>query len=79
MRYCKLKLAQMVKFDDLMRGERFGGVKKEGFIKKRNLRLMFSVTHIITGIDLRFTANKEKMQDDTDVLVQDSAHTGLMI
>ncbi len=43
---------------DLARGDRFEGVKKEGFIRKRNIRLMFSVTDIITGIDLRFTANK---------------------
>ncbi len=46
---------------DLARGERFEGVKKEGFIKKRDIRLMFSVTNIIIGIDLKFTANKEKM------------------
>ncbi len=46
---------------DLARGERFEGVKKEGFIKKRNIRLMFSVTNIIIRIDLKFTANKEKM------------------
>ncbi len=38
----------------------FEGVKKEGFIKKRNIRMMFSVTNIIIGIDLKFTANKEK-------------------
>ncbi len=64
MRYCILKLAQIVKFGagkDLARGDRFEGVKKEGFIKKRNIRLMFSVTNIIIGIDLKFTANKEKM------------------
>ncbi len=64
MRYCKLKLAQMVKCgarENLARGERFEGVKKEGFIKKRNIRLMFSVTNIIIRIDLKFTANKEKM------------------
>ncbi len=64
MLYCKLKSAQIVNLGagmDLARGNRFEGVKKEGFIKKRNLRLMFSVTNIITGIDLRFTANKEKM------------------
>ncbi len=76
MRYCKLKSTQIVNLGtgmDLARGDRFEGVKKEGFIKKRNLRLMFSVTHIITGIDLRFTANKEKMQVDTDLLVQGSA------
>ncbi len=46
---------------DLTRGERFEGVKKEGFIKKRNIRLMFSVTNIIIGIDLKFTVNKAKM------------------
>ncbi len=46
---------------DLARGERFEGVEKEGFIKKRNICLMFSVTNIIIGIDLKFTANKEKM------------------
>ncbi len=40
---------------------------------------MFSVTNIIIGIDLKFTANKEKMEDDTDVLVQDSADVGIMI
>ncbi len=54
----------MVKFGagkDLVRGERFEGVKKEGFIKKRSIRLMFSVTNIIIRIDLKFTANKEKM------------------
>ncbi len=64
MRYCKLKSAEIVNLGagmDLARGDRFEGVKKEGFIKKRNIRLMFSVTNIITGIDLRFTANKEKM------------------
>ncbi len=63
MRYCKLKLAQVVKFGagkDLARGERFKGVKKEGFIKKRNIRLMFSVTNITIRIDLKLTANKEK-------------------
>ncbi len=64
---------------DLARGERFGGVKKEGFIEKRNIRLIFSITNIIVGIDLKFTANKEKMWGDTDVLVQDSAHAGIMI
>ncbi len=41
---------------DQARGECFDGVKKEGFIKKRNIRLIFS----IIGIDLKFTANKEK-------------------
>ncbi len=41
---------------DLARGESF-----EGFIKKQNIRLMFSVTNIIIGIDLKFTANKENM------------------
>ncbi len=46
---------------DLERSNRFEGLKKEGFIKKRNIRLMFSVANIITGIDLKFTANKEKM------------------
>ncbi len=64
MRYCKLKSAQIVDVGagmDLARGDRFEGVKKEDFIRKRNIRLMFSVTDIITGIDLRFTANKEKM------------------
>ncbi len=64
MRYCKLKSAQIVNVGagmDLARGDRFEGIKKEGFIRKRNIRLMFSVTNIITGIDLRFTANKEKM------------------
>ncbi len=64
MRYCKLKLAQIVKLGagkDLARGESFEGVKKEGFIKKRNIRLMFSVINIIIRIDLKFTANKEKM------------------
>ncbi len=53
----------MVKFGagkDLARGERFEGVKKRSFIKKRNIRLMFSVTNIIIGIDLKFTANREK-------------------
>ncbi len=53
---------------DLARGERFEGVKKEGFIKKRNIRLMFPITNIIIGIDLKFTANKEKIWGDTDVL-----------
>ncbi len=82
MRYCKLKLAQVVKCgtgENLARGERFEGVKKEGFIKKRNIRLMFSVTNIIIRIDLKFTAKKEKMLGDTDALVQDSAHAGIMI
>ncbi len=44
---------------DLARGESFEGVKKVGFIKKQNIRLMFSVTNIIIGINLKFTANKE--------------------
>ncbi len=39
---------------DQARGERFEGVKKEGFIKKRNICL------IMIGIDLKFTAYKEK-------------------
>ncbi len=54
----------MLKFGagkDLARAERFEGVKKEDFIKKRNIRLMFSVTNIIIRIDLKFKANKEKM------------------
>ncbi len=58
----------MVKFGagkDLARGERFEGAKKEGFIKKRNIRLIFSI--IIIGIGLKFTANKEKIWGDTDV------------
>ncbi len=46
---------------DLARDECFEGVKKEGFIKKQNICLMFSVTNIIIGIDLKFTANKENM------------------
>ncbi len=46
---------------DLETGDRYEGVKKEGFIKKRNIRLMFSVTNIMILIDLKFTANKEKM------------------
>ncbi len=46
---------------DQARGERFEGVKKEGFIKKRNIRLMFAVTNIMIRIDFKFTANKEKM------------------
>ncbi len=46
---------------DLARGESFEGVKKVGFIKKQNIRLMFSVTNIIIRIDLKFTANKENM------------------
>ncbi len=46
---------------DLARGERFEDVKKVGFIKKQNIRWMFSVTNIIIGIDLKFTANKENM------------------
>ncbi len=52
----------MVKFGagkDLARGESFEGVKKVGFIKK--IRLMSSVTYIIIGRDLKFTANKENM------------------
>ncbi len=64
MRNCKLKSTQIVKLGagmDLARGDRFEGVKKAGFIKKRNIRLMFSVTNIMIGIDLKFTANKEKM------------------
>ncbi len=40
---------------------------------------MFSVTNIIIGIDLKFTANREKMKGDTNVLVQDLAHAGIMI
>ncbi len=46
---------------DLAMGESFEGVKKVGFIKKQTIRLMFSVTNIIIGIDLKFTANKENM------------------
>ncbi len=46
---------------DLARGESVEGVKKVGFIKKQNIRPMFSVTYIIIGIDLKFTANKENM------------------
>ncbi len=45
---------------DLTRGERFDGVKKEGFIKKRNIRLMFSVTNIIIRIDLNSQQTKKK-------------------
>ncbi len=44
---------------DLARGERFEAVKKEGFVKKRNIPMMFSVTNIMIRIDLKFTANKE--------------------
>ncbi len=44
---------------DLARGERFEGVKKEGFIMKQQILLMFPVTNIMIGIDLKFTANKE--------------------
>ncbi len=44
---------------DLARGERFEGVKKLGFIKKQQILLMFPVTNIMIGIDLKFTANKE--------------------
>ncbi len=40
---------------------------------------MFSVTNIMIGIDLKFTANKEKMKGNTDLLEQDSAHAGKMI
>ncbi len=82
MRYCKLKSAQVINLGagmDLETGDRYEGVKKEGFIKKRNIRLMFSVTNIMIGIDLKFTANKEKMQGNTDLLEQDSAHAGRMI
>ncbi len=64
---------------DVETGDRYEGVKKEGFIKKRNIRLMFSVTNIMIGIDFKFTANKEKMQGNTDLLGQDSAHAGRMI
>ncbi len=46
---------------DLAMGESFEDVKKVGFIKKQNIRLMFSVTNIIIGIDLKFTANKDNM------------------
>ncbi len=46
---------------NLARGERFEVVRKEGFIKKQNIRLMFSATNIIIGIDLKFKANKENM------------------
>ncbi len=62
MRYCRLKSAQVVNLGagmDLARGDRFEFVKNEGFSKKRNIRLMFSVTNIMIGIDLKFTANKE--------------------
>ncbi len=52
---------------------------KSGFIKKQNIRPMFSVTCIIIGIDLKFTANKENMQGETDLLVQGSAHAGGMV
>ncbi len=44
---------------DLARGECFEGVKKEGFIMKQQILLMFTVTNIMIGIDLKFTANKE--------------------
>ncbi len=57
-------MAILVTFEaeiDLARGESFEGVKKMCFIKKQNIRLMFSVTNIIIGIDLKFTANKENM------------------
>ncbi len=64
---------------DPARGERFEGVKKGGFIRKRNIRLMLSVTYIMIGIDFKFTANNEKTQGDTDLLVQGSAHAGRMI
>ncbi len=40
---------------------------------------MFSVTNVIIGKDLKFTANKENMQGDTDLLVQGLAHAGRMI
>ncbi len=40
---------------------------------------MFSVTNKMIGIDFKFTANKEKMQGNTDLLGQDSAHAGRMI
>ncbi len=43
---------------DLARGDRFEGVKKEGFIKKQQILLMFSVTNIMIGIDLKFVAKK---------------------
>ncbi len=82
MRYCKLKSAQVVNCGagmDLATGDRYEGGKTEGFIKKRDIRLMFSVTNMMIGIDLKFTANKEKMQGNTDLLEQDSAHAGKMI
>ncbi len=46
---------------DLETGDRYESVKKEGVIKKRNTRLMFSVTNIMIGIDIKFTANKAKV------------------
>ncbi len=38
---------------DLATGDRYEGVKNEGFIKKRNIRLMISITSIMIGIDLK--------------------------
>ncbi len=36
-------------------------LKKEGFIKKQQILLMFSVTNMIIGKDFKFTANKENI------------------
>ncbi len=46
---------------DLARAESLEGVKKWVFVKKQNILPMFSVTYIIIGIDLKFTANKENI------------------
>ncbi len=55
------KLVNLGAGRDLARAERCECVKKVGFIKKQNIRWTFSVTNIIIGIGLKFTANKENM------------------
>ncbi len=46
---------------DLTRGERCEGVKKEGCIKKQDIRLNLYVTTMIIGGDLKYAANNENM------------------
>ncbi len=57
-------MAKLVNLDagmDLAKGERCEGVKKEGCIKKQDIRLNFYVTSMIIGRDLKYAANNENM------------------
>ncbi len=75
MRYFKLKRAQMVNLGaglDPARGECFEGVKI-GFCQETK-HSSDAFCH-----DFKFTANNEKTQGDTDLLVQGSAHAGRMV